>query len=123
MSWLCETLSFYQSSRTAATRTLWVNFDTFLRQPARGLQAIFQALGADSTVGDLEALVTGPIMHRYSKAPQYAYDSNLRRELLQQAELNNPAEIKRGMQWLNLVARRYPQAQAVIESATHRRGI
>jgi hypothetical protein len=123
MSWLCEMLSLHQASLHSATRPLWVNFDTFLSEPLTGLQTICRALGAEPAVREIEALVTGPIMQRYSKAPEYAYDASLRRELLQSADLSNHSEIKRGMEWLNTVAKHYPLAQAVLESVARRQGL
>jgi hypothetical protein len=46
-------------------------------------------------------------MHRYSKAPEHAYDAALRREVLASAERDHPAEIRRGMTWLAAIGARH----------------
>ena len=46
-------------------------------------------------------------MRQYSKAPEHAYDAALRNEVLQAAEYEHGAEIRRGMAWLNGLAGRH----------------
>ena len=53
-------------------------------------------------------------MRQYSKAPEYAYDTALRRELLASADREHAAEIRRGMDWLQAAAQRHALAAAVL---------
>lgn len=122
MSWLCEMLTLQQAALQHPAAILWVNFDAFLEAPAMSLQRIFRALGSEPPLREIEALVRGPLMRRYSKAPEYAYDAQLRREVLQSAQFDHGPEIKRGLQWLESVALRYPVAQEVLGSLARRRG-
>ncbi len=110
MSWLCEMVALKRAARGREDRTLWLNFDRFLQEPRGGLSALCRALGAVPTAAELEALLASPWMHRYSKAPEHAYDARLRREVLALAEREHGAEIRRGLAWLETVATRHPAA-------------
>jgi Arc/MetJ family transcription regulator len=69
---------------------------------------MFRALAASPAAGEIESLVTGALMRRYSKAPEHAYDAALRREVLLEAGREHAAEIARGMHWLHQLASRHP---------------
>jgi hypothetical protein len=116
MSWLCEMTALHQAAVRFPSRVHWVDFDDFLRDPPRKLGRIFQVLGADTTLSQVEALASGPLMRQYSKAPEYAYDAALRREVHLSADFEHGPEIRRGMQWLERAAS-HPLARAVIEFA------
>jgi hypothetical protein len=113
MSWLCEMACLQDAARRFASRVLWVDFDEFLAAPRAGLQAILAALGATTNQEDVDSVVAGALMRQYSKAPQYAYDAALRREVLASAERENAAEIRRGMAWLEALG---AQQRAVAEA-------
>ena len=114
MSWLCEMTTLHRAWEACAAQVLWVNFDEFLKTPAPVLAQIFAALGARVPARDVEALVTGPLMLRYSKAPEHAYDAALRRDVLASAEWEHSAEIKRGMAWLESLAERHALVRGVL---------
>jgi hypothetical protein len=112
MSWLCEMSALQQAARSFPSQVLWVDFDAFLVEPTAGLDAVFRALGHRLAPADVEAIVAGPLMRQYSKAPEHGYDAVLRREVLESAEREHPAEIGRGMEWLRAAGARYaPIAQ------------
>ena len=115
MSWLCEMLTLHQAALPRRGRVLWVDFDTFLGEPLRGLEQIFHALGTGARPGELQALLDGPIMRRYAKAPEYAYDAGLRRDVLAAAEQEHAEEIRRAMQWLQAVAAAHVPVRALLE--------
>jgi hypothetical protein len=114
MCWLCEMATLHQAAERFGPRVLWVDFDEFLAEPRGGLQAMLAALGVTAAAIEIEPLVTGPLMRQYSKAPEYAYDAALRRELLSAAEQEHPLEIRRGMAWLQQCAREHPPFAAVL---------
>jgi hypothetical protein len=115
MSWLCEMTALRQAAARFESQVLWVDFDAFLGEPASALEAIFRALGERPPAGEIEALVSGPLMRQYSKAPEHAYDAALRRSLLLSADREHAVEIRRGMAWLGKVAMSYPLIAAVLE--------
>jgi hypothetical protein len=115
MTWLCEMTALYQAAARYKQQVYWVNFDAFLREPRAGLEAILRFLGAAAAANDIEALVAGPLMHQYSKAPEHAYDAELRRRVLLSADAEHGAEIGRGMDWLRKVAMRHRLIEAVLD--------
>ena len=116
MSWLCEMSALAAIARGFATRVHWVDFDEFLAAPTPGLASIFDALGSPAAPAEIEGLLVGPIMRRYSKAPEHAYDAQLRREVLAGADLDFRTEIRRGMAWLGAAGRRDAAIAAILEA-------
>lgn len=110
MSWLCEMMCLRQAAQRFAWRVAWVDFDEFLEAPHAGFEMILRALGAIPSHEDIDGILTGPLMRRYSKAPEHAYDAGLRREVLASAERERPTEIRRGMAWLEGLGARHPAA-------------
>ena len=115
MSWVCEMLTLHQTAQQRR-RVLWVNFDTFLSTPLESLAEIFRALGVQPEQSELQALISGPIMRQYSKAPEHPYDAGLRREVLASADWSHGAEIRRAMEWLQAVAAEHQAVRALLES-------
>ncbi|MGH8319891.1 MAG: hypothetical protein ACREUL_18285 [Steroidobacteraceae bacterium] len=107
MSWLCEMAALRTAADRFGSRVVWVDFDAFLSAPAPALERLLQALGAAPGPSEAERLAAGPLMHRYSKAPEHAYDAALRRMVLESADREHGAEIRRGMQWLGRLAGRH----------------
>jgi hypothetical protein len=116
MSWLTEMTCLRQAADRHAAQILWLDFERFLATPQECLQRVFQALGAAQPPAEVAALLAGPIMRSYSKAPEHAYDAQLRRELLYAADLDNAVEIRRGLAWLGSLAQRHPQVAATLQA-------
>ncbi len=116
MSWLSEMLTLHETAEGCRSQTLWMDFDWFLKSPTAHLSAVFQFLGANPGDAKVAALVGGPIMGRYSKAPEHAYDAALRIEVLQSADWTHGEEIRRGMAWLDRVFGFSAAARALVRS-------
>jgi hypothetical protein len=114
MSWLCEMAALRKAAGRFGSRVLWVDFDAFLSAPVPGLERLLQALGATPGTSEVERLIAGPVMHSYSKAPEHAYDAALRRMVLDSADREHGAEIRRGMQWLAGLAGRHTLIDAIL---------
>jgi hypothetical protein len=114
MSWLCEMLCLQAAARRFASRVAWIDFDQFLAAPQEGLAAVARVLGAALDPKEIAGPLAGPLMHRYSKAPEYAYDTALRQEVLASAEREHTAEIRRGMAWLEALAARHDTIVATL---------
>jgi len=114
MSWLCEMIALQQVAVRFQREVLWVDFDAFLGEPHPGLDGIFRALGVSPDAHEIEALLAGPLMRQYSKAPEHPYDAALRREVLASADREHAAEIRRGLVWLDNVAMHHPQIAALV---------
>jgi len=104
MSWACEMCALMRARRVAQERTLSIDFDAFLAQPSRMLKSAFEHFGIQPSDDQLHAAVTGPLMRQYSKAPEHAYDSQLRRAVLDEGRRLFGGEIRRGLVWLEQMA-------------------
>jgi hypothetical protein len=104
MGWACEISALVAAAAVAANRVLWMNFDRFLEDPANGLSSAFVHLETAATPDEITAIVAGPELRHYSKAPQHAYDSTLRRMVLEDGRKTHGAEIARGLAWLDQAA-------------------
>jgi hypothetical protein len=116
MSWLAEMAPLRTTAERFGPRVLWADFDAFLSAPAPGLERLLRFLGAAPRASEVESLVSGPLMRRYSKAPEHAYDTALRRAVLESADREQGAEIRRGMQWLASLAGRHTLIDALLRS-------
>jgi hypothetical protein len=116
MSWLCETSALAGAEGKFPGQVQWVDFDEFLCQPDAGLASIFSTLGAACSPAEREMLLAGPIMRRYSKAPEHAYDAALRREVLAAADRDYGSEITRGMRWLEATGARDPAIGMILQA-------
>jgi hypothetical protein len=101
VSWACEMTALHAAHVRAQDRVMLVDFDKFLAEPAPLLLAAFKHLGIDASAADVAAILAGPDMSRYSKAPEYSYDSKLRSDVLNQARAQHAGEIARGLNWLD----------------------
>ena len=107
MSWLCEMTALCQAAARHEARVRWIDFETFLLTPAVSLVDALRTLGATPSAQDVDALLAGPWMSRYAKAPEHAYDAALRRSVLEAADREHRREIRRGMDWLARTAGRH----------------
>jgi hypothetical protein len=106
LSWACEMSALAEAIATAHERILRVDFDQFLNDPTALLE-VFRHFGVAVSGGEVHAILAGPDMRRYSKAPQYAYDTALRVAVLNEARTVHAAEIRRGLAWLDRAASQY----------------
>jgi hypothetical protein len=101
LGWACEMSGLAQA---ASERTLRIDFDRFLLDPRPPLLAALRHFSVDAASSEIEAILAGPDMSRYSKAPEHAYDSALRSEVLDSARAIHGAEIRKGLAWLDRAA-------------------
>ena len=115
LSWVCEMSALNQAARAAAGRALWIDFDRFLASPAGALTAALRHLQFDASAETVATILSGPDMCRYSKAPEHAYDTRLRNEVLDHARAMHGAEIKRGLAWLERAATRFSTVREALQ--------
>ncbi|MGH6781198.1 MAG: hypothetical protein ACREB5_03705 [Sphingomonadaceae bacterium] len=109
LAWACEMAALEQAAETAAEgQVLWLDFDDFLESPAESLTVCAGHFGEPLGLDQARTLVGGPIMSRYSKAPEHAYSPQLRRDVLAEARREQAGEIARGLIWLEQAARDHP---------------
>ncbi|MFU7528263.1 hypothetical protein [Qipengyuania sp. ASV99] len=113
LSWACEMTALESA---ASDNVRWVDFDAFLAQPAEMLAEIAAFLNIAMPAQQAQALVAGPIMQQYSKAPEHGYSPQLREEVLAGAAADYRQEIHAALEWLDAAARDH----AAIERALTR---
>ncbi len=107
MSWACEMSALAEAIAVAHQRILRIDFDRFLDDPSTLLD-VFRHFGVAASSDEVRAILAGPEMRRYSKAPQFAYDTELRTAVLNEARALHAAEIHRGLAWLDGAASKWP---------------
>src|ERR1043165_461652 len=96
---------------------LWLDFDTFLADPAIHFAAIAAHFGHAADEATIRAIVEGPLMGRYSKALNYEYSPDLPRRILADARYRHGPAIRDGLTWLAGLAGRYPAVADAIRRA------
>jgi hypothetical protein len=105
MSWLVESLAQRDSLQRFAGRVLALDFDSFLSAVEDGLARILGHFGLPNDAQHVAELATSPVLTRYSKAPEHAYTPGVRAEVLRDSRRNNMEQIRKGMAWLQRLAR------------------
>jgi hypothetical protein len=121
MAWACEMTALEAATETVGPeRILWLDFDHFLEAPAENLVRIAGHFGHPLEDGAAASLVSGSIMHSYSKAPEHGYSRALRSEVLAGARAEHGEELRRGMSWLEKAARDFPLVTRAISRASRK---
>jgi hypothetical protein len=117
LSWACEMSALAEGVHAGSDGALPLDFDQFLRRPAPLLRSVLRHFGIDASEEEVRAILGGPDMYRYSKAPEHAYDADLRREVLNEARAEHGAEIRRGLQWLDRAAAQFTAVREALTMA------
>ncbi|MGH8189689.1 MAG: hypothetical protein ACREUC_24245, partial [Steroidobacteraceae bacterium] len=117
MSWLVETLNQRDAVQRFPERVVAVDFDDFLADVAGGLERIVTHLQLPCDSQRVLELARGPVLSRYSKAPDAEYSPGLRRQLLDQARRQHGEEIRRGQRWLEALAKSRPVVAELLRAA------
>lgn len=115
LGWSCEMSALALAARVAGERAVCVNFDRLLVNPEEGLRDVLRHFGIAASPHEVEAIIAGPDLHRYSKAPEYAYDAALRLEVLNAARTAHGREIGRGLAFLEHAARKFAPVRDALE--------
>ena len=108
-AWACEMTALEAAADEISSRRIaWADFDEMLVDMAGELGRVAIFFGFAAEVEQLRAITQGPIMHRYSKAPEYAYDARLRHELIVDAYRRHRPQIDAALAMLRAAAERSP---------------
>jgi hypothetical protein len=86
----------------------WADFDRMLSNMPAELSRVAKSFGFEAEPGQLAALAAGPLMGRYSKALEYDYSADLRRELIAEADAANLTAIDDALAMLARAAEKSP---------------
>ncbi len=106
-AWACEMTALEQAAERLVDRKIeWADFDAMLGDMEPALRRIAEFFGFETDhIGDIAA---GPLVRRYSKAMEYDYSANLRRELIGEASERFSAEIDGALAMLESAAEKSP---------------
>ena len=106
-AWACEMTALEQAAERLVDRKIeWADFDAMLGDMEPSLLRIAEFFGFETDhIGDIAA---GPLTRRYSKAMEYDYSANLRRELIGEASERFSAEINGALAMLESAAEKSP---------------
>ena len=106
MAWACEMTALAQAASAGGARVLRLDFERFLAEPLL-LVTVLRHFGIDARLREVQDILRGPHLQRYSKAPEHAYDAALRRDVLNEARALHGEQIRRGLAWLDRAAAQF----------------
>lgn len=118
MSWLAESLTRREILDQWPDRVLAVDFDALLGDLPRVMQQVVDRLQLPADPGWLAQLGSNPALARYSKSPDHEYSPALRAQVLDQARREHRDEIRRGLEWLESMARTEKTVARVLDDAS-----
>jgi hypothetical protein len=108
-AWAAEMTALEAAAEAMKDRTIaWTDFDAMLGDVAAGLGRIAGLFGFEAGPDRLSAIASGPLMNRYSKAPEYDYSPRLRRDLIAETLEQHGRDIDRGLAMLKSAADKSP---------------
>ena len=93
VAWACEMTSLEAAADAMTDRSIaWADFDVMLEDMSGEIGRVAEFFGFTADPAQLEAIASGPLMQRYSKALEFEYSPSLRNDLIaQEFELQGPA--------------------------------
>ena len=73
--------------------------------------------GFEASSDEIERIARGPLMHRYSKAPEYEYSPRLRQDVIAEATERHRAEIAAALAKLDHAAKSSPALARALDRA------
>lgn len=117
-AWLCEISALdVAADAVLADQPMWADFDALLADMGGGLARIAEHLGITATSAEIEAVVSGPLMQRYSKALEFDYSPAHRAQLLAEAGRKHRADIDAALAALGSLAADIPLVARVLARA------
>lgn len=109
MAWACEMTALEAAAEAMSDRPIhWLDFDRFLAAPRNGLRLAAQHLSAPLSEDEAQGIGEGPLIRRYSKAPEHDYSPELRLELQAEARQRHGAAIESALRMLEEASRTAP---------------
>jgi hypothetical protein len=105
MSWLVESWMQRATLKGFPDRVMPLDFEAFLASVTESMARVLAHFGLPEDARYLSAVSRSQVLARYSKAPEYAYTPDVRAQVLRESRLRNREEIRKGMDWLERLAR------------------
>ena len=107
--WACEMTALEAAAEAMPDRKIdWADFDQMLTGMETALGRAVGHFGFKASGEEIQAIARGPLLARYSKALEYEYSAQLRRDLLADAETHFRREIDDALAMLGTAAEKSP---------------
>ena len=117
-AWACEMTSLEAAADAMPGRAiLWLDFDAMLTDLSPALARVADHFGFAASEADLTRIISGPIPRRYSKAMDYDYSPDLRRELIDEADAAHRTNIDSALAMLDRAAHHSPLLKRALDRA------
>ena len=115
MSWLAESWTQYDALEKLRGRLIALDFDEFLTDVKEGMRRVLDHFELPCDPRSLSALTRSLALTHYSKAPEYAYTPDTRAQLIDASRRTHREEIRKGLAWLERLARRDAAAATIVD--------
>jgi hypothetical protein len=113
-AWACEMTALEAAAEAMPNAPIaWADFDAMLANMPRELARVADFFGFETD--DVEAIASGPLMGRYSKATEFEYTPSLRRDLIAEADAANLADIDTALAMLQSAAENSPLLERALK--------
>jgi hypothetical protein len=118
VAWACEMTALEASANAMADRQIeWADFDAMLGSMSDELGRIAAFFGFAADADAIRSIAQGPLMTRYSKALEYDYSAELRRELIAEAAAQHRSAMDGALAMLHSAAEKAPLLASAIARA------
>src|SRR5207244_8183910 len=108
-AWAAEMTALEAAAEAMPDRPIeWADFDEMLRGMEQGLARLAAFFGFRADADRLCEIASGPLMSRYSKAPEHEYSAALRQDLIAEASEQFALEIDGALAMLRSAAEKSP---------------
>jgi hypothetical protein len=108
-AWACEMTALEAAAEAMIDRKLlWADFEVVLDDLSGSLIQAARFFGFDASDAEVRAVASGPLLNRYSKAPEHGYSRELRNALLGQASHRFRGDIAAALAMLERAAEKTP---------------
>ena len=118
-AWACEMTALEASAEAMPDRQVeWADFDNMLGNMPGELGRVSHFFGLLAGDEQLQAIANGPLMRRYSKALEFDYSADLRRELIAEADAEFRSDIDDALAMVHSAAEKSPLLARALARST-----
>ena len=117
LSWLAETSAQRDALKAFPGRVIDVDFDTLLGDVAGQMARILEHFALPDAGRHSAQMARSASLSRYSKAPEYDYSADARAEVLRESRRSNRLEIRKGLEWLEALAKSNREVAEIVGHA------
>jgi hypothetical protein len=119
LTWACEMTALEAAADAMPDRSIeWIDFDRALAALPAALAHAADLFGFDHSPDQLAAIASGPLTRQYSKATEYDYSAELRRELIEEATHHHREAIRAALAMLERAAQESPLLARALSRST-----